>query len=429
MDITNYNLNQRMDISKESPLFYKVLGLVGAGMILDGADVYMASTINSSLIATKFASLEQGSMFLSAGFMGLFIGSIIAGYLGDFLGRRATYQFNLLIFGAATLLGGFAPNIEWLIGLRFIAAIGLGAEIVTGYSMISEFAPVTKRGRWSGIVAIIANMGAPLGLLASTLLISNYGWRAMFFFIGGLAIILGISRKNMPESPRWLIEHGKNDEAREIIEQLEANGQYDHETKDTQGQGIGISKSRGLFVAITAVSATLLCQYIFTAWVPTLLAGKGINIFHSMWFATIMMTGAPLGALIGSILVDRIGRKKTIVPAFILTAIAGISYGFQATATGTIINGFILTMFLYILIASNVSVYAPELFTTNYRFRGTGFSNGVAKLLTTLSPYLVLIIMTHANPILIFFIIAAISIFAAIIVGFFGPETKQQPID
>ncbi|MEJ6401107.1 MFS transporter [Nicoliella lavandulae] len=427
MTANNYTLTQRIDTAKESPLFYKIFALVGAGMMLDAADVYMASTINSSIIATHFATLNQGSTFLSVGFLGLFIGSIITGYLGDFFGRRATYHWNLLIFSIATLIGAFSINIEMLIATRFIAAIGLGAEIVTGYSMISEFAPVNKQGKWSGMIAIIANLGAPLGLLLSTILIGNYGWRSMFIFIGLCAFILFFCRRNLPESPRWLIQHGRKEEAQSIIEKLELKGHYD-EDQSTNKNAMTINKGRGLLVAITAVSASLLCQYTFTSWVPTLLAGRGISIIHSMWFATIMMIGAPIGAFIGSLLIDRLGHKFTIVPAFILTAIAGIAYGFETTAFGTIANGFILTTLLYILIASNVSVYAPELFATNYRFRGTGFANGIAKLLTTLSPYMVLFIITKYNPTMIFFIIAGISLFAALIVGFFGPETKQQPI-
>lgn len=135
-------LKKRMDATLETKLFYRVVAMVAAGMILDGADVYLASGVNGAIIANHFATLQQSSIFLSVGFLGLFFGSIIAGFIGDFLGRKQAYQANLLLFGVFTILAAFSPNIWVLIGLRFLAAIGLGAEIVTGFSLISEFSPI-----------------------------------------------------------------------------------------------------------------------------------------------------------------------------------------------------------------------------------------------------------------------------------------------
>lgn len=114
------SLETRLNDARETPLFYKVFALAGAGMILDAADVYMAGAINSTLIQDKFASISQGSFFLSSGFLGLFIGSILAGYIGDFYGRKLSYHFNLLLFGIFTLLSAFAPNMTILIALRFL---------------------------------------------------------------------------------------------------------------------------------------------------------------------------------------------------------------------------------------------------------------------------------------------------------------------
>lgn len=420
-------LSERMDTAKESPLFYKVFMLVGAGLLLDGSDVYMASNINSTMVATKFATLAQGSMFISAGFLGLFIGSIITGYVGDFLGRRKTFQWNLLLFGLATLVGAFAPNIQTLIAIRFIAAIGMGAEVITGFAMVSEFSPVKNRGKWSGCVSVFTNLGAPFGFFLSTIFITHFGWRSMFIIVGAFALILWFMRRHLPESPRWLMVHNEENEAKKVINKLEINGHYDtDEIKENASSST--SHTRGLIVATFAVSGTFLCQYMFTSWVPTLLLGKGINIIHSMWFSTLMMMGAPIGGIIGMFLVDKIGRKKTIVPAFIFTAIAGISYAFQNTNTAILINGLILTALLYILMAGCVAVYAPELFDTSFRFRGNGYANGIAKLLTTLSPYFVLWVMQHSNQYVLFTSIAAIAIISAIVIGFFGPETKKTSI-
>ncbi len=135
-----FNLEKRIDLTKESPLFYKIFGLVSAGMLLDAADVYMASAVVSSTLKNGWSTIQEDSYFLSACFWGLFIGSIIAGFIGDFKGRRTAYKINLLIFGTFTFIAAFSPNTWILIICRLIASIGLGSEIVT--HMLGENAAI-----------------------------------------------------------------------------------------------------------------------------------------------------------------------------------------------------------------------------------------------------------------------------------------------
>ncbi|GAF40511.1 transporter, MFS superfamily [Agrilactobacillus composti DSM 18527 = JCM 14202] len=102
---SDMTLQMRLDTAKETPMFYRVFGLIAGGMILDAGDVYMASAVNTDMLNTGFASMAQSSIFLSAGFLGLFVGSIAAGIIGDFYGRKRAYQVNLLLFGLFTLAG------------------------------------------------------------------------------------------------------------------------------------------------------------------------------------------------------------------------------------------------------------------------------------------------------------------------------------
>lgn len=141
-----------------------------------------------------------------------------------------------------------------------------------------------------------------------------------------------------------------------------------------------------------------------------------------------MMLGAPTGALIGVLLVDRIGRKKLIVPTFILTAVFGLLYAVQTNATTVMIVGFLLTTCFYVLMASVVAVYVAELFPTAFRFRGSGIANATAKLLTVGMPYAVAVFLTWFSASLIFVMISAIALIAAIVVWWLGPETRQKAI-
>lgn len=423
----------RMDRAHETPMFHRIVTLVAAGMLMDSIDVYIGSAVASSTLATRWSTVAQNSTFMSAGFLGLLVGSLLSGFVGDLKGRRVAYQINLLLFGGFTFLGAFAPNMAVLSLCRLGAGLGLGAEIVTGFAMVNEFAPMNRRGHWCAIVSLVANCGVPIAMLLCAWIIPRWSWRPLFVAIGLVAAIIWWLRRDIPESPRWLAVRGRYDEADAIVKQLEANGSEPidaaakADTSDTRNAG-GRSLGICLLVAVVAVAATNVCSYAFTSWVPTILVKRGINLSSSLLTSTVMMLGAPVGCLIGSLLIDRIGRKRTIVPAFLFTGVFGLMYAFQTSTVSAIIVGFLLMMCLYVLMASVVAVYAPELFATKVRFRCVGFANAVAKLLNVLMPMVVGWMLTSLGATSIFVAISAIAIASMLIVGFFGAETAQKSV-
>ena len=189
-------LMRRMDATQPTATFKKVMALTSAGVFVDAMDVYLAGGVKSTLAETGFATNEQTAAFLSAGFLGLFIGSLIAGLIGDKLGRRKAFQFNLLLFGFATILGALSPNMTFMIAMRFFVGLGLGSELVTSFSMINEFAPVVRRGRWCAIGSTIANCGSPIGMFLCLFFITIWSplgqesWRLVFSVIGVAAIVV-----------------------------------------------------------------------------------------------------------------------------------------------------------------------------------------------------------------------------------------------
>ena len=145
------------------------------------------------------------------------LGALITGFVGDAMGRRFTYQINLLIFGLASLAAAFAPNMGWLIVCRFIQGLGLGAEIVVGYSTLTEFVPPKTRGRWLAFMAFIVVAGFPVTAILSYLIIPHWGWRPMFIIAGIGSLIVWYLRKGLPESPRWLESKGRDAEAEALM--------------------------------------------------------------------------------------------------------------------------------------------------------------------------------------------------------------------
>jgi putative MFS transporter len=174
----------RVDRAHETPMFHRIVALVAAGMLMDSIDVYIGSAVASSALATHWSTVAQNSTFMSAGFLGLLVGSLLAGFVGDLKGRRVAYQINLLLFGGFTFLGAFAPNMAVLSLCRLGAGLGLGAEIVTGFAMVNEFAPMNRRGHWCAIVSLVANCGVPIAMLLCAWIIPRWSWRPLFVAIG-----------------------------------------------------------------------------------------------------------------------------------------------------------------------------------------------------------------------------------------------------
>src|SRR6476659_9702848 len=189
------NAGARLDRLPVGSFQYRIFWLVGAGMFFDGYDLYVAGGVLASTIQSKFSTLPQNLQFISLTFVGMTIGSLITGFVGDRYGRRFTYQINLLIFGLASLAAAFAQDMTQLIVCRFVQGLGLGAEIVVGLF--------------------------PATALLGYLIIPTFGWRPMFVIAAIGSLIVWYLRKNLPESPRWLESQGRPEEAETLMQAIE----------------------------------------------------------------------------------------------------------------------------------------------------------------------------------------------------------------
>src|SRR6266851_2494300 len=212
------NAGARLDRLPISSFHYRIFWLVGAGMFFDGYDLYIAGGVLASAIQTKFSTVPQNLQFISLTFVGMTIGALITGFVGDRMGRRFTYQINLLIFALAS---AFAQDMTQLTACRFVQGLGLGAEIVVGYSTLTEFVPPRTRGRWLSMMAFIVVAGFPVTSLLGYLIIPAFGWRPMFVIAGIGSLIVWYLRKNLPESPRWLESQGRTEEAEALMFKIE----------------------------------------------------------------------------------------------------------------------------------------------------------------------------------------------------------------
>jgi putative MFS transporter len=142
-----------------------------------------------------------------------------------------------------------------------------------------------------------------------------------------------------------------------------------------------------------------------------------------------MMVGAPLGALVGGFIVDRCGRKWCLIIFMILAGVLGYAYAVQQTMWLILVIGFFLTIMIYILLTLGLAVYVPELFPTEIRLRGTGFSNAIGRLATIFTPYGVAWLINNYSVKLVFISLDVLLLVVALIIFIFGVETKQKSLD
>ena len=442
MSTTNPNAGARLDRLPVSRFHFRILGLVGAGMFLDAFEIYLAASVLGALVSSGWSDLAGNARFVSTTFFGMMLGAWLAGMLGDHYGRRFSYQANLLMFGVASLLGSLAPSMTWLIVARFFMGIGLGAEIVVGYSTISEFVPPKRRGKWGSALSAITNTALFVSALLGYLIIPNFGWRWMFVIVGVGALIVWYLRKKMPESPRWLEAHGRNEEAERILGDIEAEISRTHpllppveavrRVTSRKAPFMELFSSRLVrrtFVASVIIMVLNTVVYGFIAWLPSLMAKNGMSIISSLGFAVFMSLGGPVGAVIGMFVSDRVGRKISIVVSSIIAIVLGAIYSHMTTNVGIAGVGFGLVTMIYTMVAIAWSLYVPELFPTELRMRGGGFCNALGRMMNIISPYIVVYVFglyQISGVVMVMLVLLAIQ---AIVVATLGIETRGHSLE
>ena len=439
---TTVNAGARLDRLPISSFHYRIFWLVGAGMFFDGYDLYVAGGVLADVIHTHFSTLPQNLKFLSLTFVGMTLGALITGFVGDAMGRRFTYQINLLIFGLASLAAAFAQNMDQLIVCRFVQGLGLGAEIVVGYSTLTEFVPPKTRGRWLSFMAFIVVAGFPATAILSYLIIPNFGWRPMFVIAGIGSLIVWYLRKRLPESPRWLESKDRTAEAATLLQAIE---------KEVAPAGGLPAPAMAAAVAPVPASAMLkppiLQSMIVGSWalvtINTLIFGfviflpqfflrQGLTITNSLAYTLVLSAASLIGCAIGAYTADFIGRRWTIIGASIAAIVFGWFYArFNAASdpAAVLSVGFVLIVAIYVLTAVLFGVYTPELFPTEIRLRANGICNTIGRGATVVSPFVVGFLMVHYHLPGVLWLMIALLVVQIMLVFAWGVEPRNRTLE
>ena len=436
------NAGARLDRLPISSFHYRIFWLVGAGMFFDGYDLYVAGGVLASTLQTKFSTLPQNLQFLSLTFVGMTVGSLITGFVGDRMGRRFTYQINLLIFGLASLAAAFAQDMSQLIVCRLIQGLGLGAEIVVGYSTLTEFVPPATRGRWLSFMAFLTVCGFPATAILGYLIIPTWGWRPMFIIAGIGSLIVWYLRKNLPESPRWLEAQGRAAEAEALMQSIErevgktAPLPMPAPARPTPQLDAAAMFRPPILQRLLVGSWVLITIntliFGFVIFLPQFFLRQGLTITNSLGYTVVLAAASLVGCAIGAVLSDSIGRRPSIIGASLLTIVAGWLYAHSNAASDPVMVlsiGAVLLIAIYIQTAILFGVYTPELFPTEIRLRANGICNTLGRAATVISPFVVGSLMVDYGLPGVIWLMIGLLVVQIVAVYFWGVEPARRSLE
>jgi len=228
-DIFETDIPARLDRLPWSRFHKLVIVALGITWILDGLEVTLVGSLSAALTDRDALGLSTSEIGLAASayLIGAIMGALIFGYLTDRLGRKRLFVVTVAVYGIATVATGLSWSFASFLIFRWATGTGIGGEYAAINSAIQELIPA----RWRGWTDLTVNGsfwgGAILGALGALVALDPHflptwiGWRLPFLIGGILAIIVIVLRRYVPESPRWLMTHGRLAEAEEVVEEIE----------------------------------------------------------------------------------------------------------------------------------------------------------------------------------------------------------------
>jgi putative MFS transporter len=273
------------------------------------------------------------------------------------------------------------------------------------------------------------------------LIIPRFGWRTMFVIGGVGALIIWYLRKAMPESPRWLESIGRTEEAEAMMQEIERQAALTRAPLPEPAAPAPSVPTRGfsalfgpglalrLFVGCAALIVANTLIYGFVIWLPTFFVQQGLSIANSFRYSFLMSAGAPVGAAVGALTADSLGRKPAIIGASLLAILFGGIYPFIRNPLILPLAGFLLVVCIYVLVALLFAIYIPELFPTDVRMRAVGLCNTLGRAATIVTPFLVVFLFRAYGVGGVVSLMISLLVVQILAIHFWGIEPKMRRLE
>lgn len=324
---------------------YGVLAIVAIAILFDGYDLVVYGAVLSTLLAdpTHIGELSPavGGTLGSWAMIGVTIGALSAGAIGDRLGRRRVFLTAIAWFSIGMGLTALSTSIFAFGALRFFTGLGVGIIVATGGAIVAEYAPAGRRNFFNAIAYSGVPAGGVMASILALLLEDAIGWRGLFL-IGATPVLflLPAAWFLLPESPKWLVATGQTEKAKILVNkhglpesQFLAAPRVEKKTEESASKAVATEKTGfaaifsrvylpGTLLIGTMSFVGLLSTYGLNTWLPVIMENNGASSAHSMYTLLFLNGGAVIGGLFASMVADRIGAKAVITVTFTLAAIS-----------------------------------------------------------------------------------------------------------
>jgi len=346
--IVETDLPSRLDRLPWGRFHSLIVVALGVTWLLDGLEVTLAGSVASALKSSAVLRFSNADVGLagSAYIAGAVLGALGFGWLTDRLGRRKLFFITLALYLAATAATAFSWNLTSFLVFRFLTGAGIGGEYTAINSTIQEFTPARVRGHTDLAINGTFWIGAALGAVGSLVMLDPHllpgvwGWRACFFIGAALALAILPMRVWIPESPRWLLTHGEEKQAREIVEGIEARFRADNHTladdtltrlrlrarehttlREVFHTLFMVHRRRALVGLSLMTAQAFFYNAIFFTYALVLTDFYHVPGDHIGWYILPFALGNFAGPLLIGRLFDVIGRRKMIAATYAISAL------------------------------------------------------------------------------------------------------------
>lgn len=436
-------IHERLDSLPLSPFHWKLVTASGLGWMFDALDSGIVSFVLAVLVKEWALTPDQVGSIGSIGLVGMFAGAVLVGALADRYGRKTLFQATLAIFSVATGLCGLAQGYLSLLAMRFLVGFGLGGELPVASTLVSEFSPKAHRGKLVVVLESFWAFGWALAAVVAYLLIPRLGWR-FAFFLGSLPVLYVLYlRRAVPESPRFLESAGRFEEAVAVVRGVEdACGQAHEPLEPARAQArAGSAKERFLalwsaeFSRRTAMLwllwfAMVYSYYGIFIWLPSLLVASGYGLVKSFGYVLIITAAQIPGYFSAAYLVDRWGRKSTLIVYLLGCAVSAALFGQASSPAQVVLLGSLISFF-NLGAWGVVYTYTPESYPTALRATGSGWAAGVGRIGGILAPMVVGRVLGawSGRQDIVFAQFAGVVLLGLLAVACLGEETKGKSLE
>ncbi len=450
----------RIDRLPPSRTVWTMVILISLGGVFEFYDLFFTGYVAPGMVESGlfkpeslgfFAALQPLAVagfgtFVFSTFAGLWIGALLFGFVADRFGRRFIFTWSLVWYMVCTAIMAFQTTGLELNIWRLIAGIGIGVELVTIDSYISELIPSAERGRAYATNQFITFLVVPVVAFLAYALKGTHPfgldyWRVVILIGTVGALLVWIIRRNVPESPRWLARHGRFEEAGRIVADIERRVAAEKDITlpppqparpEKEGRGSYAEIFGPLYLKRTIIlsvfnMAQVIGFYGFAAWVPTLLIHRGIHVTASLEYAFIIAIANPFGPLLGTWFADRLERKTQICAGLFVMGIVIAIFSQTSEPWLLIALGVVFTL------AANIMSYAyhgyqAELYPTRVRARAVGFVYSWSRISAAFAG-LAIGILLHLYGVPGVAVFIGASMVVGICMILLGPSTRGQALE